>query len=236
VEARRVAYGFNDDNTLVLYSVPLGLVRRAVLEVGRRLAERGRLVDAEDAFEATTAELAELLAGDGPSADALSARAAERRSMAAVEPPPAVGTPIESPRVELPDPVRRLARLTSAWWASASASDADPARAAATVGTQAVRGRALVVADPIDAIIRLEPGDVLVASTTYATYNTIFPLVAAVAVEHGGAMSHAAILARELGVPAVIGVPGLLGRIVDGDHVEVDPTAGTITVLSGRAT
>jgi pyruvate,water dikinase len=82
----------------------------------------------------------------------------------------------------------------------------------------------------------MAPGDVLVASTTNAAYNTIFPLVAAVAVEHGSAMGHAAILARELGLTAVIGVPGLLDRVRDGDQVEVDPMAGTITVLSGPAT
>jgi phosphoenolpyruvate-protein kinase (PTS system EI component) len=55
--------------------------------------------------------------------------------------------------------------------------------------------------------------------------------VAAVAVEEGGAMSHPAILARELGITAVIGVPGLLARVQDGDQVEVDPTAGTVTVV-----
>ena len=59
----------------------------------------------------------------------------------------------------------------------------------------------------------------------------MFPLLAAVAVEHGGAMGHAAILARELGLTAVIGVPGLLDRVHDGDQVEVDPIAGTITVV-----
>ena len=52
------------------------------------------------------------------------------------------------------------------------------------------------------------------------------------AVQHGGLMSHAAVLARELGLTAVIGVPGLLDRVHDGDQVEVDPIAGTITVLS----
>ena len=80
---------------------------------------------------------------------------------------------------------------------------------------------------------RVEPGDVLVSDTTHAAYNVLFPLVAAVAVQEGGAMSHPAILAREIGLTAVIGVPGLLGRVRDGDQVEVDPLAGTITVLDG---
>ena len=49
-------------------------------------------------------------------------------------------------------------------------------------------------------------------------------------------MSHAAVLARELGLPALIGVPDLMDRVHDGDQVEVDPVAGTITVVSGSST
>ena len=62
-------------------------------------------------------------------------------------------------------------------------------------------GRALVVEDPVEVLLRVEPGDVLVTGTTNATYNVVFPLVAAVAIEHGGAMSHPAILAGSSGSP-----------------------------------
>ncbi|MEQ1788494.1 MAG: PEP-utilizing enzyme, partial [Acidimicrobiales bacterium] len=100
-----------------------------------------------------------------------------------------------------------------------------------STGEHVVRGRAVVAEDPTDALLRLEPGDVLVAVTTTASYNTIFPMAGAVAVQYGGVMSHAAVLARELGLTAVIGVPDLLDRVHDGDQVEVDPIAGTITVV-----
>jgi pyruvate,water dikinase len=50
--------------------------------------------------------------------------------------------------------------------------------------------------------------------------------------EEGGALSHAAVLARELDLPAVIGVAGALAVIADGDRVEVDPVAGTVRVLA----
>lgn len=133
--------------------------------------------------------------------------------------------------MELPASVQRLAELDARWWSAARPNCATPDRAAATVGAAVVRGRAVVVRDPADALVRLEPGDVLVAATTNAAYNVLFPLVSAVAVEHGGPMGHAAILARELGVTAVVGVPGLLARVRDGDLVEVDPTPGTISVL-----
>ena len=231
VAVARVAYGLNDDNTVVLVAVPVGVIRRAVLEVGRRLAERGRLLDPEDAFEATTAELRALLDGAGPAADELERRRNERRAAAELQPPPMLGEPLPVEPLELPPSTQRLVAMRDAWWASGMSARRDAERAAATVGSEVVRGRALVVTHPVEAIHRVEPGDVLVARTTHAAYNVLFPLVAGVAVEEGGAMSHPAILARELGITAVIGVPGLLARVQDGDQVEVDPNAGTITVL-----
>jgi rifampicin phosphotransferase len=234
VTVAQTAYGFNDDHTVVLVSLPMGIIRRAVLEVGRRLADRGRLLDPEDAFEATTVELRELLSDEGPPAERVAQRRVERHRASALTPPLVIGEPVEAQPVDLPPATQRLAALSDAWGA-AGMRPRSADRAAAAVGTEVVRGRALVAQDPIEVLNRLEPGDVLVAGTTHAVYNTVFPLVAAVAVEQGGPMSHAAILARELGLTAVVGVPGLLDRVHDGDQVEVDPIAGTITVLD-RAT
>ena len=230
----RAGYGDNDDNTVVLFSLPLGTVRRAALEVGRRLHERGRLADPRDAFDATPAELVELArTGEGPSADDLAARRRFRAEVAAVEPPPAIGEPLPpEPPLDLPPSVRELEALLDAFGVVASAGSApEQDRAAVSIGTQVVRGRAVVVDDPTEAILRMEPGDVLVALTTSAPFNTIFPLAGAVVVEVGSLMSHAAVLARELGLTALIGVPDLLARVADGALVEVDPTAGTIVVV-----
>ena len=71
----------------------------------------------------------------------------------------------------------------------------------------------------------------LIAVTTTCNLNSVFPLLVAVATEEGGLFSHTALLARELGIPAVVGAPGLLGAISDGDVVEVDPTAGIVRVI-----
>jgi pyruvate,water dikinase len=187
--------------------------------------------DLDDAFEATPDELRALLGGGGPAPDVLARRSAERRQMDQLTPPLMVGEPVPAEPLELPPATKRLAAMRDAWWGG-GVPRSEAGRAAATVGSDVVRGRALVVVrDPVEAIHRAEPGDVLVAPATHAAYNVLFPLVAAVAVQEGGAMSHPAILARELGVTAVIGLPGLLDRVRDGDQVEVDPVAGTITVL-----
>jgi phosphohistidine swiveling domain-containing protein len=232
MEDARAAYGHNDDNTTVLFAMPLGLLRRAVLEVGRRLHDRGKVEAVNDVFEASTTELAALLAGGGPSAAGLAARSAELRAMAAIAPPGMIGEPLPaSPPLELLPNTRRLVEVVEAFSQVAWTGGTEPGRAAVTVGSEVVRGRAVVVVDPLEALLRMEPGDVLVAASTTASFNMLFPVAGAVAVQHGGFMSHPAVLARELGLTAVIGVPDLLTSVADGDLVEVDPKAGTIRVI-----
>ena len=231
-----VAYGFNDDNTVVLFSMPLGTVAGRCWRPGGASRRVAGSQHAADAFEATADELRELLADGGPAAEVLAARRAERLEAGHIDPPLAVGDPAPATEpVDLPAATRRLGELRDAWW-NAGGRPAAPDRAAASVGTEIVRGRALVAREPVDALVRLEPGDVLVTDSTNAAWNVVFPVLAAVAVEHGGPMGHAAILAREIGLTAVIGVPGLLDRVHDGDQVEIDPIAGTITVLGDPAT
>ncbi len=65
---------------------------------------------------------------------------------------------------------------------------------------------------------------------TSPAFNAVLAIAGAVVTTHGGALSHAAVLARELGIPAVVGAPGALG-IPDGATVDVDPVLGTVTVV-----
>ena len=68
----------------------------------------------------------------------------------------------------------------------------------------------------------------LIAPFTSPSFNSVFPLLGAVAVQEGGVMSHTAIVSREFGIPAVVGVNGLLDEITHGEMVEVDPDSGTV--------
>ncbi len=90
--------------------------------------------------------------------------------------------------------------------------------------TNGATGIARVVTDVDDAIMRLEPDDILVVRATSPAFNVVLPLAAAIVTEHGGAMSHAAIVARELGVPAIVGVKDATRRIRDGERIHVDPS------------
>jgi pyruvate,water dikinase len=77
---------------------------------------------------------------------------------------------------------------------------------------------------------RLDPGEVLVAPSTDPGWTPLFMTAAGLVMEKGGAMSHGAVIAREYGIPAVVGVAGALERVRTGDRVEVDGDAGQVTV------
>jgi rifampicin phosphotransferase len=95
-----------------------------------------------------------------------------------------------------------------------------------------VRGVARLATDPEEALDALKPGDVLVVAGTTPAYNLVLSIAGAVVTADGGPMSHAAVIARELGIPAVIGARGALTEIPNGALVEVDPVAGRVRVLS----
>ena len=83
-----------------------------------------------------------------------------------------------------------------------------------------------------DAGTDLEPGEVLVARVTDVGWTPLFAYAAAVVTDIGGLASHTAVVARELGVPCIVGAEGATSRLADGMTVDVDGTAGTITVLA----
>jgi pyruvate,water dikinase len=77
-------------------------------------------------------------------------------------------------------------------------------------------------------------GRILVTLRTDPGWAPLFPLARGILVERGSTLSHSAILARELGIPAVVGVPGLLRTVRDGDRLRLDGGAGTVEKLEER--
>ena len=90
-------------------------------------------------------------------------------------------------------------------------------------------GRARIVTDPGDPR-GIESGDILVAPLTDPSWTPLFLAAAGVVVDVGAQQSHAAIVARELGIPAVVSVTGASTTIPDGATITVDGSAGTVTV------
>jgi pyruvate,water dikinase len=96
-----------------------------------------------------------------------------------------------------------------------------------------VRGRVRVVRDPKSA--QLEAGEILVAERTDPGWIILFPSAAGVLVERGSLLSHSAIVARELGIPTVVALTGVTRWLADGDLVEMDGSAGTVTRVVSSA-
>lgn len=99
------------------------------------------------------------------------------------------------------------------------------------IGRDSFEGTVRLVLGADGAAGSFEPGEILVAPMTSPSYNVLLSLAGAVVTEEGGALSHAAIMARELGLPAVLGCPSATTLLRDGDRVRVDPVAGRVEVL-----
>ncbi len=228
-------YGLRDDDSGISIQRPLGLVRRAVLEAGRRLAARGAVDDRDDAFDATAAELVALLSGEEhcPTADELSRRAARRRPPFAV-PPRRLGDDEPPPEEELPPAMAMIvgALFTSLALEDTGETEQDVAGLlrGAPASPGVYEGRARLIRGPQD-FERLEQGDVLVVGITTPAYNVVLPLLGAVVTDRGGVLSHPAIVAREFGIPAVVGTGSATATIPDGTRVRVDGTLGTVSLL-----
>ena len=96
-------------------------------------------------------------------------------------------------------------------------------------GPGVVQGRARVITDPKDAVIH--PGEILVAQRTDPGWIMLFPVAAGVLVEYGSLLSHAAIVVREMGIPAVVSVKNLFATVKTGDLLELDGEKGLVKII-----
>jgi phosphohistidine swiveling domain-containing protein len=208
-----------------------------LLEAGRRLAINGRLHHSDDVLELEVAEVQALLRSDhdeeaAPSADEARARAVRRKLVSAAPYPETLGPPEVPPPVDaLPHHLGLFSKVVLRVVDEIGSVKGKPALHGTGVGDTPYTGRVCTARTPDDALDHLEVGDVLVAPLTTPAYNAVLPLAGALVVEEGGALSHAAVMARELGIPAVIGAAGVLDALTDGDRVEVDPVNGRVRLI-----
>jgi rifampicin phosphotransferase len=233
VEDARRSYGLRDENGPLTYEWPAGLLRRALLESGRRLSDRALLPDPPAVFELTIDEVAAALSGGpGPGAEEIERRAAERRWWATLDPPARLGPEERPPPVSaMPPNLARITRIVLTVVDTLEATKGAERLRGTGIGTGTYVGTARVVHDASEALAAIEPGDVVVAPYTAPTYNAILSIAGAIVTEEGGLLCHAAVIARELGLPAVIGASGAM-ELPDGATVEVDPANGTVRLLA----
>jgi pyruvate,water dikinase len=233
----RAVYRLRDERDHYNDCWSVGLMRRAALEAGRRAAEAGRLRSAELMIDATGAEMAELLRGQGgPSSEELAARAEWRKTADPAKAPTNLGFPPSAPPPAdwLPPPAARLARaidlfLFGLFQPSEKEGTAEVVRGIpVSAGVYEGTARLVLTADDFS---NVKQGDVLVARSTSPYFNVLLPLLGAIVTDRGGALSHAAIVAREYGIPGVVGSKTATAAIKDGQRVRVDGGAGEVRVV-----
>ncbi|MDQ5809353.1 MAG: PEP-utilizing enzyme, partial [Actinomycetota bacterium] len=184
-------------------------VRSLLWPVGEELARAGHLENAGDIFFVSLPEAHAALAGEDlrpvvRERRAVYDREVQRRHL---------------PRILLSDGTEPTVEAGTA---------ADDGLSGTPASGGVVAGAANVILDPAGA--RLEPGEILVAPSTDPGWTPLFLTAGGLVMEMGGAMSHGAVVAREYGIPAVVGVPDATERIATGQRITVDGSAGRITL------
>ena len=237
VEAR-LLYRLRDERGVYSDIWASGIMRRAVLAGGRRLAAAGRIDEPAHLLDAGFDEMCALLSSsEGPSAAELAARAAFRASHSAKDAPATLGSPPPPPpdASTLPPAEGRLMRATEialgALFGSSDAPHEEDMLRGLAASPGVYEGPARLVSGPAD-FDRILQGDVLVTASTTEAFNILLPLLGAIVTDSGGLLSHSAIVAREYGIPGVVGTREGTERIADGTRVRVDGGSGEVTVLA----
>jgi rifampicin phosphotransferase len=232
------AYPALEDRAWWTNSVQLALLRYVALGIGRRLVERGQLVAVEDVFflEANDAR-----SGLFDTADRReTARVAKGQRAWAIAHPPqyAYGDPPPGePPFDLLPPPARLVNQGVLWGLSQLIGG--PPRAhddGVVAGTPASPGR---YTGPVRVVMgehefgKIRAGDIVVCPMTSPAWSVVFPSMGALVTDTGGILSHPAIIAREHGIPAVVGAGNATDVLKDGQRVTVDGDTGIVELVEG---
>ncbi|MDX3130113.1 PEP-utilizing enzyme [Streptomyces europaeiscabiei] len=196
-------------------------IRMAVRELGRRGVEAGRLAAPEDVMMLLDTELDDYVADPEAFGPVIAQRLQEYAGLHELEPPFFIA---DDARTEIDTWPRRAEERTEAAVEGDALSGVGGSHGTYT-------GRVRVVTDPASCEA-LEPGEVLVAPITDAAWTPLFLVAGAAVVDVGAINSHAVVVCRELGIPAVISVEGGTRRLRDGMVITVDGDRGTVTVDS----
>jgi pyruvate,water dikinase len=199
-------------------TMPWPVMRRAVVRIGEALVDRGLIDDADDVFFLTRPEALDALAGGSLDAAVdVAGRRARREEQSRLVPPLLIGNV---------NPV-----LRRIWDSFPRMLGAAPSATALVSGSPASAGRATgsvrVIRGP-DAFDELLPGEILVAPMTAPAWTPLFSRAVAVVTDVGSPAAHASIIAREYGIPAVVGCGDATARLRTGMRVTVDGSTGNV--------
>lgn len=239
LEEARLTYRIRDERGYLNDAWATGIARRAILAAGDRLSAAGKLEKPEHAVELTHDELIALLNGQqiGPSASELADYFHYRTSKTIADAPVHLGAPPSPPPPDewLPPAAARMSRAINLVLGHLFAA---PGKQIAPQTIQGVpaspgqyEGTARLVLD-LDDMAHVKEGDILVARMTAPSYNALLPMLGGIVTDRGGLLSHAAIVAREYGLPAVVGCMEATRAIPNGSRIRVDGTSGEVKILA----
>ena len=238
----RVVFPYVENHNFYIEHWTMSVVWRKVKELGATLAKDGLLANDDDLLYIRPDEVSQILqdyyaawAVNAPTMSAAYwAPTIERRreihdALASWQPPKALGAP---PDVITEPFTIMLWGITSEsvaqWLGTDGDGDGGVTGMAASPGV--AEGVARLVFSP-EEVDDLEEGEILVAPITAPSWAPVFPKIQACVTDIGGMMSHAAIVCREYGVPAVTGTGFATNTIKTGDRIRVDGSSGTVTIL-----
>ena len=191
--------------------------RRFILRVGAVLAAMGSIGEPDDAFHLTIADVRAALTTGADQRELIAERRRAYERDRRLRPPRYIGAPLAAPVPS--SAIRDLSYRVEQ-------TDRDVLRGvAASPGTG--RGPVRIVSGTAD-FERFQHGDVLVCRSTTVSWVPLFNMASAIVADVGGALSHAALVAREFGIPAVCGTGSAMELLIDGEIVVVDGSAGTV--------
>ncbi|MEX2557801.1 MAG: PEP-utilizing enzyme [Actinomycetota bacterium] len=238
LEEAKLTYRLRDERGTYADLWAIGIMRRAILAAGRRLAAQGVIDEPSHLVEADYAELRALVgSGTGASGEELAERARYRLEARYTDAPPIIGGDPGEPLPPdwLPPAAARLERALGAvvqeiFVAPPPQTEARKVRGLG-VSLGVYEGTARVIRGTSE-FNRIEPGDVLVTNSTTTAFNIVLPLLGAIVTDRGGLLSHAAIVAREYGIPGVVGCTDATRVLPDGALVRVDGAGGEVEVVA----
>jgi pyruvate,water dikinase len=234
------AYPVREDNEFFTVSVPLALIRFAVIEAGKRLAARNALPGLDDVFFLALGEVIDALTNaEARWEETVSRRREEHEAAKSFDPPASHGEEPPAPPLSVLPPEPRLAMEVQAYvtrqvFEPDLSGRREESRTRELRGVAASRGtytgpaRIVMGEEQFD---RLQAGDVLVCPVTSPVWSVLFAKVGALVTDSGGILSHPAIIAREYGVPAVVATGNATQVINDGQQVVVDGESGIVRLV-----
>lgn len=232
VTAARAANFLQEEHNFYIDQQSIALSRLAFLKFGRRLARAGILARADDIFMLTLDEV-KRIAVEAATNDQVCdvrilvfEREADLDRSARRIPPPFIG----QPPVGAPPSNNPMERAIVRFFGGQPQNAEAPNQLKGNPGSKGIASGVARVARTLDEAKHLQPGEVLVAITTMPAWTPLFGTAAALITETGGPLSHGAIVAREYGLPAVVGAFGATRLIQTGDRVSVNGTTGVVTL------